>query len=108
MILCTEILRSTREKGREEDFDKLRALDETVESLDDGPDKTAAQKERKALQDHIHRRNVGVYGAITVRSDGKDMEISFRLEAARQKQLWQVFALHHDDEHGWVLDGGGH
>jgi beta-lactamase superfamily II metal-dependent hydrolase len=109
LILCTEILRSTREKGREEDFDKLRQLDDKIDGLAAGPEKTAAKKLRKLLQDHIRRRNVGVYGAITVRSDGEDMEISFRLEAARKKQLWQVVALHHDDGHGWVLAGGnGH
>jgi beta-lactamase superfamily II metal-dependent hydrolase len=105
LILCTEILRSTREKGREEDFKKLADLDETVDILPAGPEKTAAKKARKALQDHIRRRNVGVYGAITVRSYGEDMEISFRLEAPRGKQLWQVYALHHDAVHGWVLAG---
>ena len=37
------------------------------------------------------------------------MELSFRLEAPRGKQLWQVYALHHDAAHGWVLDEpGGH
>jgi beta-lactamase superfamily II metal-dependent hydrolase len=110
LILCTEILRSTREKGREEEFKKLRALDKKVDELAVGsPGRQAAQKERKELQDHIQRRNVGVYGAITVRSDGEEMEISFRLEAPRQKQLWQVYALRHDAARGWVLAGGdGH
>jgi beta-lactamase superfamily II metal-dependent hydrolase len=104
LILCTEILRSTREKGRQEDFNKLRALDAKVDSLPAGPDKKMAQDERKALQEHIRRRNVGVYGAITVRSDGAHMEISFRLEAPNGTQLWQVYALHHDAAQGWVLD----
>jgi beta-lactamase superfamily II metal-dependent hydrolase len=107
LILCTEILRSTREKGREEDFKQLADLDERIDTLPDGPDKIDAQKERKALQDHIRRRNVGVYGAITVRSDGAHMEISFRLEVPRGKQLWQVYALHHDSAQGWVLDDAG-
>ena len=108
LILCTEILRSTREKGREEDFKKLADLDKKIDTLPAGPEKVAANKERKELQDHIKRRNVGVYGAITVRSDGSHMEISFRLEAPRGKQLWQVYALHHDPAQGWVLDGNGH
>jgi hypothetical protein len=106
MILCTEILRSTREKGREEDFKKLRELDEQVDELAaNSPEKRAVQKARKALQDHIQRRNVGVYGSITLRSDGDHMEISFRLEAPRQKQLWEVYRLRHDPTHGWVLTG---
>jgi beta-lactamase superfamily II metal-dependent hydrolase len=109
LILCTEILRSTREKGREEDFKKLADLDEALDGLPSGPEKTAAKKARKALQDHIRRRNVGVYGAITMRSDGQHMEISFRLEAPRGKQLWQVYAVHHDPVHGWVFAGeNGH
>jgi hypothetical protein len=109
LILCTEILRSTREKGREEDFKKLADLDEALDGLPAGPEKTAATKARKALQDHIRRRNVGVYGAITIRSDGEDMEISFRLEAPRGRQLWQVYAVHHDPVHGWVFAGeNGH
>jgi hypothetical protein len=62
------------------------------------------QKKRRELQDHIQRRNVGVYGAITLRSDGAHMELSFRLEAPRGKQLWQVYALNHNAAHGWVLD----
>ena len=62
------------------------------------------QDARRELQEHIQRRNVGVYGAITLRSDGEHMELSFRLEAPRQKQLWQVYALNHDAARGWVLD----
>jgi beta-lactamase superfamily II metal-dependent hydrolase len=103
LILCTEILRSTREEGRQEDFTKLRALDETIDALPSGPERTAALQERRDLQDHIRRRNVGVYGAITIRSDGANMEISFRLEAPRGKQLWQVYALRHDPTRGWEM-----
>jgi beta-lactamase superfamily II metal-dependent hydrolase len=103
LIFCTEILRSTREKGREEDFKKLRDLDAQVDSLPNGPEKVDAQKARKQLQDHIWRRNVGVYGAITLRSDGEHMEVSFRLEAPRGKQLWQIYALDHDAANGWQL-----
>jgi hypothetical protein len=64
---------------------------------------------RKALQDHVQRRNVGVYGSITMRSDGAHLEISFRLEKARGKQLWQIYTLRHDPQHGWVhVDSGEH
>jgi beta-lactamase superfamily II metal-dependent hydrolase len=106
LILCTEILRSTHERGRESDFRRLRALDREVESLpDESPEKEAALKARSELQAHIQRRNVGVYGAITLRSDGEHMEISFRLEAPRQKQLWQIYALRHDSARGWLLTG---
>jgi hypothetical protein len=110
LILCTEILRSTREKGREEDFKALRDLDERIDALpnDGGPERRALQDARRVLQAHIQRRNVGVYGAITLRSDGEHMELSFRLEAPRGKQLWQVYALDHDATHGWVLAEPAH
>jgi beta-lactamase superfamily II metal-dependent hydrolase len=103
LILCTEILRSTREKGREEDFKALRVLDEQIDETPSGPARQTLQKTRRELQDHIQRRNVGVYGAITLRSDGEHLELSFRLEAPRGKQLWQVYALEHDAARGWVL-----
>jgi hypothetical protein len=104
LILCTEILRSTREKGREEDFKALRVLDEQIDETPSGPARQALQKTRRELQDHIQRRNVGVYGSITLRSDGEHLELSFRLEAPRGKQLWQVYSLDHDAARGWVLE----
>ena len=110
LILCTEILRSTREKGRTEDFNKLRALDRQIDDPQT-PDseRKVARKQRTLLQHHIQRRNVGVYGAITMRSDGTHMEISFRLEQPRDKQLWQSYTLRHDAVQGWnVVDSGEH
>lgn len=94
LILCTEIFRSTREEGKSEDFTRLRALDRKIDSASTSEaDKTAARAERKALQDHIQRRNVGVYGAITMRTDGQRLEITHRLEKPRGKQLWQSYVL---------------
>ncbi len=109
LIFCTEILRSTREKGREEDFKKLRDLDKKIDNpATPEAERTALQKERTELQDHIQKRNVGVYGAITMRSDGEHIELSFRLERPRGKQLWQSYLLHHDPAKGWVLEKDAH
>jgi beta-lactamase superfamily II metal-dependent hydrolase len=110
LVLCTEILRSTREKGRAEDFNKLRALDRQIDDpRTPDADRKEARKQRTLLQQHIQRRNVGVYGAISMRSDGMHMEISFRLEKARDKQLWQSYALRHDAGQGWTMvDTAGH
>lgn len=123
MIFCTEILRSTRERGVEEDFKRLRKLDKEIDNLHNdifekeklGQDtklfKKALKEKRKgrlAFQKHIQKRNVGVYGAITLRTDGEKMEISFRLESPRGKQHWQSFVLEYHNIKGWELVAGGH
>ena len=124
MIFCTELLRSTRERGVADDFKRLRKLDKEIEDIhkiisdvnldpQDLPFHKKALKDKRAgrlaLQKHIEKRNVGVYGAITLRTDGDKMEISFRLETPRKKQHWQSFILEHDVAEGWVLvAGAGH
>ncbi|MBO6724852.1 MAG: hypothetical protein JJ911_04215 [Rhizobiaceae bacterium] len=111
LILCTEILRSTREKGREEDFRKLRKLNDTIDDpAASEDDKKAAKAERKRLIDFIKKRNVGVYGSVTVRTDGDFMEISFMLEKPRGAQRWQRYGFQQESHGDWVsADGdGGH
>lgn len=109
MILCTEILRSTRERGKAEDFARLRTLNDAI-----GDPQTSQEerkdllKERENLLKHIEKRNVGVYGAITLRTDGEHMEISFRLEKPRGKQLWQSYHFDHLGEGEWELNEDGH
>ena len=129
MLFCTEILRSTSEKGKEKDYKALRKLDKTVEQLaaqhatllaivNPTASNTAALKakkkelkearsKRRKQQDHIKRRNVGVYGAITMRTDGKHLEISWRLESPRGKQLWQSYILENTGGN-WKVVSGGH
>lgn len=124
MIFCTEILRSTRETGVSEDFMRLRKIDKEINGLhvaideleDAGQDATELRqalkdknKGRIAFQKSIQKRNVGVYGAITLRTDGHRMEISFMLEKPRGKQRWQSFRLEHDPqaEEWYDVRGGG-
>lgn len=125
MIFCTEILRSTRESGVKEDFTRLARLDRDIQALNaqidaiedggsDALDLRQVQKDkitgRRALQKKLQKRNVGVYGAITLRTDGHRMEISFMLEKPRGKQRWQSFRLVHDPatEEWYTADDGGH
>lgn len=103
LILCTEILRSTREKGKADDFELLRKLDKTIDDPDTSDaDRETAREQRRALQDRIEKRNVGVYGAITLRSDGDAPEISFMLERPRGKQRWQAYRYVRDAGGDWV------
>jgi hypothetical protein len=108
LILATEILRSTREKGKADEFRRLRSLDRTIDAAaTSAEERRTAQRQRRALQRHIEKRNVGVYGAITVRTDGAHMEISFRLERPRGKQLWQSYWFAFDAANGWQATAGG-
>lgn len=109
LILCTEILRSTREQGRKEDFDAVAALNLLIEDPDiEEDERRQARKDRSELLERIRKRNVGVYGAITLRSDGAHMQISFQLESPRGKQRWQVYGLHQDADGRWVMASDGH
>lgn len=106
LILCTEILRSTREKGREEDFDRLRKLNDMIDDGNASEDeKKKARAERKELIAFIRKRNVGVYGSVTVRTDGSFMEISFMLEKPRGKQRWQRYGFAQDSHGNWISAG---
>ena len=83
-----------------------RKIDSASTSEDD---RKKLKKQRTSLQKHIQKRNVGVYGAVTVRTDGDHMEISFRLEKPRGKQLWQSYHFDHDVNEGWARNTGkGH
>jgi beta-lactamase superfamily II metal-dependent hydrolase len=107
LIFCTEILRSTREKGKADDFLRLRKLDALIDSADTSDaDRKKYRKDRKELQAHIERRNVGVYGAITMRTDGAHLHVSHRLESPNKKRLWQTYEFVHSGGQ-WKPAGGG-
>jgi beta-lactamase superfamily II metal-dependent hydrolase len=108
LILCTELLRSTRERGVAADFARLRVLDALIDDpATSDEERERAQAERSALQKRIEYRNVGVYGAITVRTDGQHGEISFMLERPRGKQRWQIYRLARRADGEWTADLAG-
>ena len=108
LILCTELLRSTRERGVAADFARLRVLDGLIDDpATSAEEKTRAREERRTLQTRIEYRNVGVYGAITLRTDGQHAEISFMLERPRGKQRWQIYRLTRDSGGDWTSDLSG-
>lgn len=106
LILCTELLRSTREQGRSEDFNRLKALDRLIDDPNtSAADREEARKERTELQDAIRRRNVGVYGAINLRTDGQHIEVTFLLEKPRGKQRWQKYSIARQANGEWLPVG---
>jgi hypothetical protein len=111
LILCTEILRSSREREDQKQLKRLQKLDALIESAKT----TAKQKreyrdERVTIQSELARRNVETYGAITLRTDGRHLAVGFRLEKPRAGgRRWQVYWYEHEEEHGFVpLDKGNH
>ncbi len=106
LLLSTELLRSTREKEDPALRKKLDAvnikLHEERDRLGDAdPDviKTL-NAERKKILDDVFKRNVGVYGAINLRTDGKDAVIAFRKEKAPPSRRWFYYELQRDEDTG--------
>jgi hypothetical protein len=104
LILCTEILRSGREREDASVLRKIRALDTLIENPATATEKREeARKERAAAQNLLGRRNVEIYGAITLRTDGRTLVVAFRLEAnAGSGRRWQTYTFRHDPPKGFV------
>jgi hypothetical protein len=110
LILCTEILRSTRETEDKKLLRRLQALDALIE-IPNTPesDKKPLRTERAALQSKLAKRNVEIYGAITLRTDGKHLAIAFRMERERKgksPKRWQIYWFSHDEQRGFVSEHG--
>ena len=104
LVLCTEILRSGREREDEKVLQRIRRLDGLIEdAATPTADREAHRKERAALQTTLGRRNVEVYGAITLRTDGRHLVIAFRLEKeAGSGRRWQTYTFRDDPAKGFV------
>lgn len=107
LVLCTEILRSTREKEDRSKLVRLRQLDAIIENPATAQDaRTAARKERSAVQALLAKRNVEVYGAINLRTDGRHLAVSFLMEKVREgrggPKRWQTYWFSHDEQHGFT------
>jgi hypothetical protein len=96
LVLCTEILRSTRER---EDLSlrvQLDALNDTIEQEADEEKRKELRKERRELVDRLFKRNVGVYGAINLRTDGRRAVVAFRNEIPKGINKWFYYELERD------------
>ncbi|WP_395373601.1 ComEC/Rec2 family competence protein [Marinicella sp. W31] len=93
LVLCTEILRSSREKESPELRKKLDKLVKQIATESDAEKKKALEKERSDVLDDVFKRNVGVYGAINLRTDGESAVIAFRREKPRGVSRWFYYEL---------------
>jgi len=96
LVLCSELLRSSRER----EDPKLRGrLDRLVAQIDketDAEKKKKLEADRKKILDELFKRNVGVYGAINLRTDGRSAVIAFRNEKPKGVNRWFSYELKKD------------
>ena len=93
MLLSTELLRSTREGEDPALRTRLDKLVEQIDEADSVADKDKLRKERDDILDELFRRNVGVYGAVNLRTDGRKAVIAFRKERPSGISRWFFYEL---------------
>jgi hypothetical protein len=95
LIFSTELARSARERGvTREDLDKLnRAREKHQEaSTEEAREKTLVALEK--MERTVLARGVEVYGAINLRTDGKNVVMAYRKEKLRAG--WDIYCLEPD------------
>jgi len=96
LVLCTEMLRSTREHEDPRLRGRLDRLLEQIAQETDGETRKRLERERSATLDELFKRNVGVYGAINVRTDGRRAVVAFRRERLKGVRRWFYYTLEKD------------
>jgi hypothetical protein len=96
LVLCTEMLRSTREGEDQTLRGKLDKLTAEIATEQDSDEKKKLEANREAILDQLFKRNVGVYGAINLRTDGRRAVIAFRNEKPKGVKRWFVYELEKD------------
>lgn len=96
LLLCTELMRSTREKEDRSLRDRLDGLVSEIDEAEEAEKKAELEKERDEILDKLFKRNVGVYGAINLRTDGRKAVIAFRMEKSKGIKRWFYYQLEKD------------
>lgn len=109
LVLCTEVLRSTREGEDQRLRGKLDRLVKKIAKEDDAEKLKEHEAKRNEILDELFKRNVGAYGAINLRTDGHHAVIAFRNEKGSPHKRWFAYELA-KDSHGvfQVQDRDGH
>ena len=109
LVLCTELLRSTREKEDPALRGKLNRLVTSIDRETDQSKKTILEHARSEILDELFKRNVGVYGAINLRTDGRRAVVAFRREQSKGTNRWFTYELEKDAQGIFqVQDVSGH
>lgn len=96
LVLCTEILRSTREGEDQSLRGKLDKLVAKIAKESDKEKKAELERQRQEILDQLFKRNVGVYGAINLRTDGREAVVAFRNEKGSPAKRWFYYELAKD------------
>ena len=114
LLLSTELLRSTRERENPKIRKDLEAITSKIETeivkgaAADQVLLKELQSKRKKLRDEIFKRNVGVYGAVNLRTDGTTAVIAFRKEKAPPTSRWFFYELRPDQNgNGFIPELSG-
>ncbi len=109
LVLCTELLRSTREKEDPRLRGKLDTLVRKIAKETNQARKKILDQERAEILDELFKRNVGVYGAINHRTDGRRAVVAFRREKSKGVKRWFSYELEKDSQGIFqVQNAGGH
>ncbi len=95
LIFSTELARSARENGvTKEDYDRLKDAEEKVEKASTDTAREEAQAAFERIQRTVLGRGVEVYGAINLRTDGKNVAMAYRKEKVNAG--WDIYCLEPD------------
>lgn len=106
LLLSTELLRATREREDPKLRSKIEGLSKRIEQEISqgaaGNDEVLKElrSQRRKLRDEAFKRNVGVFGAVNLRTDGENAIIAFRKEQASPTKRWFYYELKRDPATG--------
>ena len=97
LIFSTELARSTRENESPELVKKLNKKQKKLVTATKPSVRVSLGKEIKKLTDEIAERNVVIYGAINLRTDGEKIVMAQKLEKDRSLgsvlQKWDIYKI---------------
>jgi beta-lactamase superfamily II metal-dependent hydrolase len=112
LILSTELARSTREKESPKLQKELVKLQKDLLKASTQVEKNSLKKKLDAVTEEVLKRNVTVYGAINLRTDGHKIVMAQRLEQDRNTgsslQKWDTYKLEPDEEGKLRYRSGSH
>ena len=107
LILSTELMRSTREREPDDlvlRLGRLRALRDAAVTPEE---RKKADRLIDEVSDELTKRNVTVYGAINLRSDGRRAVLAYMLEQPKRGKRWDIYRLERVGNGPFTFVGGG-